>query len=268
MQILIVLVICGVVTGQYRSNTNRYYKADGFFYPGSSSASSSNSQYNNQHEPTKLAKSIALAKKIDKLETVDQFLNMIDGVPEDEVDSTIMNRSGQRSSRAVRPIPARCLPEPKTVSFVVDEYDPSLSYYPSCTRVNRCGGCCSHPLTSCQPEATELVNYEVTVTKFGIGDVIVWHEKQIMPLEVHLNCSCACIVKEKDCKPSQVYLKDECRCECKSIEEEIKCKQSNYVKIWDPSNCTCSCRNVEMCSTGDYFDKNSCRCGFDGLIFN
>lgn len=38
-------------------------------------------------------KSIALAKKIDKLETVDQFLKMVNGVPEDEVDSTIMSKS-------------------------------------------------------------------------------------------------------------------------------------------------------------------------------
>lgn len=55
MQILIVLVICGVVSGQYRSNTNRYYKADGFFYPGSSSSSSSNNRTNYQPEPSKLA---------------------------------------------------------------------------------------------------------------------------------------------------------------------------------------------------------------------
>jgi len=61
---------------------------------------------------------------------------------------------------AVFPKSATCEPELTTVSLQ-NEDDKSVFYYPSCTRVERCGGCCSHELLSCQPTVTELITFQV-----------------------------------------------------------------------------------------------------------
>lgn len=63
-------------------------------------------------------------------------------------------------SNAERPNQASCMPELQTVPLLEND-DPSIIYYPTCTRVKRCGGCCTHPFLSCQPTATETRNFEV-----------------------------------------------------------------------------------------------------------
>lgn len=60
---------------------------------------------------------------------------------------------------AVIPKSATCALELVTVPLQILE-DKSVFYYPSCTRVERCGGCCSHDLLSCQP-TTEPVTFQV-----------------------------------------------------------------------------------------------------------
>lgn len=55
---------------------------------------------------------------------------------------------------------AGCNPEQRTVNLR-DTDDPTLFYYPSCTRVDRCGGCCSHELLTCQPKTKQYINYTV-----------------------------------------------------------------------------------------------------------
>lgn len=63
-------------------------------------------------------------------------------------------------SNAERPNQALCMPELQTVPLL--ENEPSVIYYPTCTRIKRCGGCCTHSLLSCQPTATEIRNFEVS----------------------------------------------------------------------------------------------------------
>lgn len=36
--------------------------------------------------------------------------------------------------------------------------------------------------------------------------------------------------------------------------------QESSEKIWDAESCTCRCRESRECSTGTYFDENSCSC--------
>lgn len=60
------------------------------------------------------------------------------------------------------PKPAGCSVEVQTISLK-DTDDSSLYYYPPCTRVNRCGGCCSHDLLGCQPTKSEALNFEVRI---------------------------------------------------------------------------------------------------------
>lgn len=59
-------------------------------------------------------------------------------------DSTLYERSV-----AIRPKPAACIPDVSIVSLRPEtDTDPTIVYFPSCTRVKRCGGCCSHKLLS------------------------------------------------------------------------------------------------------------------------
>lgn len=60
------------------------------------------------------------------------------------------------------PKPAGCSVEVQTISLK-DTDDSSLYYYPPCTRVNRCGGCCAHDLLACQPTKIESLNFEVCI---------------------------------------------------------------------------------------------------------
>ena len=56
---------------------------------------------------------------------------------------------------------ANCIPEVQTVNIIENPH-PSIVYIPECVRIKRCGGCCIHKLLSCQPTATEVVNFEVS----------------------------------------------------------------------------------------------------------
>lgn len=52
------------------------------------------------------------------------------------------------------------MPELQTIR-IAPEADPSVLYIPTCTRIERCGGCCSHSLLSCQPTEVETVAFQV-----------------------------------------------------------------------------------------------------------
>ncbi|CAG5104033.1 Protein of unknown function [Cotesia congregata] len=64
----------------------------------------------------------------------------------------------------------------------------------------------------------------------------------------------------RQCNYKQDYIQDECRCVCSNTDDEAKCKRFSHIKIWDSDKCECGCREIEPCSEGLYFDKNTCRC--------
>ena len=77
------------------------------------------------------------------------------------LDETVADRfGGSERSKAIKPSPAMCMPEPQVVP-VKENPDPAAIYFPNCIRIKRCGGCCNHELLACQPTATEIRNYEV-----------------------------------------------------------------------------------------------------------
>lgn len=65
---------------------------------------------------------------------------------------------------------ASCEPSP----IVIPTYqsnDPSIVYFPRCTRIKRCSGCCGNELLSCQPKEIETRNFEVRqLDKYIITD--------------------------------------------------------------------------------------------------
>ncbi|KAL3267113.1 hypothetical protein HHI36_011253 [Cryptolaemus montrouzieri] len=160
---------------------------------------------------------------------------------------------------AVTPKSAGCMPELQVVKLATSD-DASILHIPQCTRIERCGGCCSHHLLSCQPTDSQPVSFSVMKTQYVGGKKLKFVGKEIVVLEKHTKCKCDCKVKAEDCNRFQQYKKSECRCSCINTDEEKKCYSKNQTKLWDPELCSCICREVKQCSTGTEFDPIECRC--------
>ena len=62
----------------------------------------------------------------------------------------------------VEPEYANCLPEMKTISFdSIEKKEKFVKYFPPCTRVPRCGGCCGHDSLQCEATKSETIQYKV-----------------------------------------------------------------------------------------------------------
>lgn len=214
-----------------------------------------------------LLQSLEFARKINSMNSINDFLNMVDDVPPSERKSFTTElagfltgrTTGNQRSNSVQPKPALCMPELQPVPLK-QETDPSIFYYPTCTRIMRCGGCCTNELLSCQPTEVEIRNYEAIRTSFDPSEKLKYRGKTIVPLEVHTKCECDCKIKEKDCTLKQTYKKAICQCVCNNVDEREKCIKDNNTKIWNSKTCDCVCREEKECSTGFYFDQNTCRC--------
>ncbi|KAK7576388.1 hypothetical protein V9T40_012674 [Parthenolecanium corni] len=170
----------------------------------------------------------------------------------------LQTRSTQRQGSPVLiPKFAGCNPEQRTVNLR-DTDDPTLFYYPSCTRVDRCGGCCSHELLTCQPKTKQYINYTVHVSKYIGKSKLEYRGTKVVTVEKHLKCNCECKVKPTDCTSQQKYEENDCRCVCTNKEEEQRCTQEEKTKLWNPSTCQCQCREVHECSSGFFFDETRC----------
>ncbi|XP_071452503.1 uncharacterized protein [Hetaerina americana] len=215
------------------------------------------------HLPSEIPLDFAL--RLNEVQNVSEFLReyvkvnpAIHGL---EADVSLENRFGEERKAVTNPKPAGCTPELHSVSLIPDSSsDPTLFYYPTCTRVERCGGCCSHDLLSCQPTQTETINFQVVVTQYGGMSNLKYIGKEIVPIEQHLKCKCNCVVKKEDCNKFQEYRDRECRCVCVNYDDEDKCNNESEKKLWDARECTCKCREEKECSTGFYHDEKTCSC--------
>lgn len=217
---------------------------------------------------SQLSKELELAQMINDMDSVDEFMKHVQGVPDTQkfiskaagigFAGRMGGVDGQERSNADRPAPAKCIPALQPVSLKIEE-DPSTLYFPSCTRINRCGGCCTHGGLSCQPVTSVIRNFEVFVVSVRAVNEMAYKEKRIVPLEEHTKCKCDCKIKQEHCTEKQSYVKPECRCRCNNVDEEEKCRGFEN-KIWNPDLCVCLCRDEQQCSTGFYFDQNTCRC--------
>eukprot|EP00092_Neocalanus_flemingeri_P018977 GFUD01020562.1.p1 GENE.GFUD01020562.1~~GFUD01020562.1.p1 ORF type:complete len:279 (+),score=78.77 GFUD01020562.1:92-928(+) len=152
-------------------------------------------------------------------------------------------------------MPAACTPELTTVPIQLENLTAGSFIFPTCTRIEQCGGCCSHPLLSCQPTQTELVIKDVLVID------VEKHTDRRLPAQLtrHLSCACGCSVQERHCGPLQLYYPDECKCECSNWTEKVLC--SGKHQLWDETVCGCRCTNLGTeCSTGLQFSRETCRC--------
>uniref|UniRef100_A0A336MCE4 CSON015026 protein n=1 Tax=Culicoides sonorensis TaxID=179676 RepID=A0A336MCE4_CULSO len=213
---------------------------------------------------------ISFGNEINKFELYSDYVQyMLDKESIDQRDDIYLLANGssseialQQRSIAVRPKPAACIPDTTVVSLrPKDENDPTMVYFPSCTRVKRCGGCCSHKLLSCQPVEIQTLTFEVIKSQYTGGTKMTYRGKDIMPVEEHLKCKCDCRIKEEDCnKAFQKYDKSQCKCYCTNVDDQHKCLQDRVNRIWDSSACVCRCRNTKECSSGYHFDHSVCDC--------
>ena len=121
------------------------------------------------------------------------------------------HRSPTKRQRVETAKPALCQPELTTVKLDLphDDNQSGVFYYPTCTRVNRCGGCCSHHLLACQGGHSNLYIWTVRVE-----DIKNLFEKKSVPnrpaVDMQENCGWLVkwtIDKYKGIEPDQAYIK-------------------------------------------------------------
>ncbi|KAJ8868255.1 hypothetical protein PR048_029771 [Dryococelus australis] len=101
---------------------------------------------------------------------------------------------------------------------------------------------------------------QMYTTQYVGGDSVSVRGKQIVSVEKHLGCRCSCATKKEDCHELQEYDADSCRCRCLNMADEEKCRANNDTKVWDTGRCMCLCRQMQNCSSGYFYDLNTCSC--------
>ncbi|XP_076357220.1 uncharacterized protein LOC143250491 isoform X2 [Tachypleus tridentatus] len=152
---------------------------------------------------------------------------------------------------------AGCEPESQIVELP-KPVDPLTVIWPPCTRIKKCGGCCPSTLLECVPKQTSKLSVKVIKAKYpkAGAETFEFQSFEVVKLEVHEKCSCECKEKRFDCSSQQTYKADECRCVCMNHMSSENCGDN---QIWDSKDCSCKCKNYSNCSTGFYFNPESCR---------
>ncbi|XP_077290147.1 vascular endothelial growth factor A-like [Arctopsyche grandis] len=213
--------------------------------------------------------SLEMAKSFNDVDNIDDFLNRHLDNKNDYYNAINDNpfivgaRFGFETKGRSGVLPfaksANCMPELTVVPLFPEGTENSgVFHLPSCTRVLRCGGCCNNALLSCEP--TDIGRKQFRIYELTQNGNSPHYKKFInVTLEEHLKCKCDCTIKEKDCKGHQVYNANECRCVCRDIQAELRCSNQND-RYWNSSTCSCECIELSECSTGTYFDDQSCSC--------
>ncbi|XP_052900189.1 uncharacterized protein LOC128306654 isoform X2 [Anopheles moucheti] len=201
------------------------------------------------------------ARQLSELNSTTDILNLLDP---DSIDQRVFMDGGEYSGRdiGVNPVPASCEPDSQLVSLRPENLtSPRFYFYPSCTRVKRCSGCCNTNQLVCEPVANRTIIYKVNILEYRSGKRDKFSHLELVPVEEHVRCKCQCRVKEWHCTDKQVYNPNNCRCECTNKEDRNRCLQDRQIKQWNPNTCTCDClpRNEE-CTSGSHFDRSACKC--------
>ena len=189
-----------------------------------------------------------------------------------EVENILYTRYGNAKPGAAAQVAGMMAPndrcEPKLSSVKIEQKDPSILLWPTCTKLNRCAGCCGSSIFACVPTRTVKKSMQVMEckpTRPGSDDFNVVGIKS-MEFEEHLECECQCKTKVHHCDLNKhTYIPHECRCKCKNEQEAGSCPTS---KKWDDKTCGCVCRNVPQCHPDETFSQTSCRCEMSNTASN
>ncbi|XP_062621386.1 vascular endothelial growth factor C-like, partial [Saccostrea cucullata] len=155
-----------------------------------------------------------------------------------------------------------CSPRYQTVVIPRDT-DPSITYFPPCTRVLRCGGCAPAEVLSCEPRQTSIKQVVVVRSRIpypGSPDTVF---EALEPKDIVQHDSCEphtlkkCKVKPEHCNPvTQAYVSRDCSCICRNRRT---CPTDLHV--WDEDTCTCKCaQKNDNCPGFSRFSEDTCRC--------
>ncbi|PVD34381.1 hypothetical protein C0Q70_05653 [Pomacea canaliculata] len=196
--------------------------------------------------------------------SVDDFIGLLvkrDGRPvaESEIFSPYTTPDGKRviSGGGVMATPDDCSPRNMTVRLPLNYTDTQVVYYPECTMVQRCGGCCPVQFLTCEPLYKEQMVYNVLKARYLFpGSInLRWEGMESVTVERHLSCRAVCSLRETDCNAKQRYIPQQCKCQCRSIQ------QCYHNQRWDSNSCACVCLEVQQCCPNE--DDRSCRLIFD-----
>lgn len=152
-----------------------------------------------------------------------------------------------------------CEPRPMTVP-IPPSNDPQVVYWPTCTKIDRCGGCCGFDLLECTATRVETVTVQVMKQVMSADDSEFYEFMGLVdiPLEKHTGCECQCRTKAHDCNAAtQDYDEVSCSCRCRNSDQATSCPSP---KRWDSKYCRCVCPTLINCLDDEYFDFNSCSC--------
>lgn len=80
-------------------------------------------------------------------------------------------------------------------------------------------------------------------------------------IERHKSCKCKCRTKKEHCKSHHhQYVEGQCSCVCRNTQAYEQCIQNTNNRVWDSDTCMCGCRETKVCSSGYFFDLNTCDC--------
>ncbi|XP_053627582.1 vascular endothelial growth factor D isoform X2 [Cherax quadricarinatus] len=146
---------------------------------------------------------------------------------------------------------------PKKVVVELPNQEPHLlTLKPSCVYIKQCGGCCDSSHLECRPTVTKNKRFKVLVIKKRDLSLPGPQPFKTVVVAEHKKCQCECKVRMEHCTGNQLYDSDACSCYCPQ-ESHKNCSSG---KVWDDQQCDCVCSGVSECTTGRYFDTNSCRC--------
>lgn len=94
------------------------------------------------------------------------------------------------------PKSATCKPTPQVVELKPNN-NSNVLYIPSCTRVERCGGCCIASWLSCQPSQTEMLTFQIIIAEPNGLKSMRMAGKEIVLVEQHTKCKCSCKLKKE-----------------------------------------------------------------------
>ncbi|XP_053678881.1 vascular endothelial growth factor A isoform X2 [Anopheles nili] len=204
---------------------------------------------------------ISYARQLSELNSTADILSLLDP---DSIDQRVFMGGGEYSGRdiGVNPIAASCEPDSQLVSLRPENLTGSRYYfYPTCTRVKRCSGCCNTNQLVCEAVVNRTILFKVTILEYRSGKKDRFSHLELVPVEEHVRCKCQCRVKESHCTERQIYNPNNCRCECTNKEDRNQCLQERLLKQWNPNTCSCDCLpRTEECTSGSHYDRSACKC--------
>uniref|UniRef100_A0A2M3ZCD1 Putative platelet-derived and vascular endothelial growth factors n=1 Tax=Anopheles braziliensis TaxID=58242 RepID=A0A2M3ZCD1_9DIPT len=205
---------------------------------------------------------IARARFLSEIKSTADLIGQLDP---DSIDARIFNDAGgEYTGRDMgeNPKPASCEPQPELVSLRPENLTGTRYYYfPTCTRVNRCSGCCNTNQLVCEAVTTRKILYKVMIMEYRAGKKDRFSHLELVPTEEHVKCKCLCRIRESHCNELQVYNPNNCRCECTNREDRNQCVQERQLKQWNPDTCRCECLpRTEECTSGSHYDRSACKC--------